>query len=174
MPFWCTPSTLRLLEKRPFAASDRVRKALYPSNRWRDFHDYNDVVLFRPEQCFVAPDGQTIIPQVYDLARSSSLVEAIPGKPLYAVNEYDRRVVRMDVAPDGCLSGLRYFVEDGEFSAVTDAEGNVYVASGEVEVYAPDGSHLRTIRVPERPSTLSLCGKQLFVTCRSRVYVFDL
>ncbi len=166
--------TLRLLERRPYSGSMQVAKALYPSNRWRDFHDYNQVVVYRPEACFVAPDGRTVIPQVYDLARSSSLLEAVPGKPFYAVNEYDRRVVRMNVAPDGSLDALAYFVEDGEFGLAEDAAGQVYVASGEVEVYSPSGEHRRTIRIPERPSTLSLSGNRLFVTCRSRVYVVDL
>lgn len=166
--------TLRLLDRKDFGEIAPVAKALYPSNRWRDFHDYNEVAVYRPARCFVAPDGKTVIPQVYDLARSSSLCEAVPGRPFYAVNEYDRRTVRMDVSQDGGLGGLTYFVEDGEFSVATDLAGHVYVASGQVEVYAPDGEHLRTISVPERPSTLSICKDRLLVTCRSRVYVFPL
>lgn len=54
-----------------------VYKALYPSNRWRDFHDFNAVSVYVPEMCFLAPDGKTIIPHYFDLSRSSSLLEAI-------------------------------------------------------------------------------------------------
>ena len=166
--------SLSLLPLVDMGAVSPVHKALYPSNRWRDFHDYDDVAVFRPGKCFVAPDGVTIIPQVYDLARSSSLIEAYPGKKAYAVNEYDRRTVRMDVAADGSLSGLTYFVEDGEFSVVEGPDGLVYIADGDVQVYDASGVHLRTIRVPERPSTLSLCGGKLFVTTRSSLYGIDL
>jgi len=60
-----------------------VHKALYPSNRWRDYHDFDKVVAAGNEECFVAPDGVTIIPVCYDLARSSGLTEAYPGKKVY-------------------------------------------------------------------------------------------
>ena len=151
-----------------------VAKALYPSNRWRDFHDFNEDALYVPQTCFVAPDGKTIIPRVYDIARSSSLLEAIPGKPLYLVNEYDRRTVVTDVAADGTLSNLRYFTENGEFGLAVDSKGNVYIADGEVQVYDSNGTHLRTIHVPERPSTLAIFGDKLYITCRKSIYRTDL
>ncbi len=166
--------TLFLLPLSDMGTVKNVHKALYPSNRWRDFHDYNDVAVYRPLKCFVAPDGVTVIPQVYDLARCSSLIEAYPGKKAYAVNEYDRRTVRMDVAQDGSLSGLEYFVEDGEFSVVEGQDGLIYIADGDVQVYDATGKHIRTITVPERPSTLSVFGGKLYVTTRSSLYGIDL
>lgn len=166
--------TLELLPLRKMGSVPQVYKALYPANRWRDFHDFNEVAVYRPEWCFVAPDGKTIIPQVYDLARSAALAEAFPGRPFYASNEYDRRIVRMDVAEDGGLSNLTYFVEDGEFSVVTDAAGNVWLTDGEVQAYGPDGKHLRTIRVPERPSTLAISGNTLYIATRSSLYGIEL
>ena len=41
------------------------------------------VSVYVPEMCFLAPDGKTIIPHYFDLSRSSSLLEAYPGKPFY-------------------------------------------------------------------------------------------
>ena len=159
-------TSLKLLETRPMAASANVAKALYPSNRWRDGHDYNQVTVAVPEQCFVAPDGRTIIPRCYDLARSSSLVEAYPGKPVYMVNEYDRRTVVCDVAPDGTLSNLKYFVEDGEYGIAEDGAGRICIADGDVRVYDRDGKVLRFIKAEERPSTLTVCGGKLYMTGR--------
>ncbi len=167
-------TSLRLLETRPMGSVSPVAKALYPSNRWRDFHDYDQVAVAVPEQCFVAPDGKTIIPRVYDLARSSALLEAYPGKLFHMVNEYDRRTVVCDVAGDGTLSNLRYFVEDGEFSLAQDEAGRLYIADGDIQVYDADGKHIQTIRTVERPSTLIYSGGKLYMTGRGSLQCIDI
>jgi hypothetical protein len=165
--------TIKALPKVPMGSITSVHKALYPSNRWRDFHDFNTVVAFKPEECFVAPDGKTIIPNQYDLARGSSLLEAYPGKPFYASDEYDKRMVRMEVAPDGTLSAPNYFVEWGEFGSTVDKEGNLYVADGQIYIFDKDGKQKNLIRVPERPTAIQFGGKDmntLFITARSGFY----
>ncbi len=166
-------TSLRLLETKAMGSVEDVAKALYPSNRWRDFHDYNQVAVAVPGQCFVSLDGKTIIPRVYDLARSSALLEAYPGKPFHMVNEYDRRTVVCDVARDGTLSGLRYFVEDGEFSLAEDESGRLYIADGDIQVYDADGRRLQTIRTVERPSTLTYYGGKLYMTGRHSLQCVD-
>ena len=162
--------TIKALPKAPMGSEANVHKALYPSNRWRDFHDFNTVVMFKPEECFLAPDGKTIIPNQYDLARGSSLLEAYPGKPFYASDEYDKRMVRMDVAADGTLSNLEYFVEWGEFGSAVDEDGNLYVADGQIYIFDKNGKQKGSIYVPERPSSIQFGGKDnntLFITSRS-------
>jgi hypothetical protein len=165
--------TIALLPRILADSVGTVAKALYPANRWRDSHDFNAVSVRAPEACFVAPDGVTIIPECYDLARSSSVLEAVPSRPFYTSDEYDRRLVRMDVDGGGKLSNLRYFAEQAEFGSAVDSAGNVYVADGQISVYGPDGGLKGVVRVPERPS--SLCfggpdGKILFITARSSLY----
>ncbi|MDR1644610.1 MAG: SMP-30/gluconolactonase/LRE family protein [Tannerellaceae bacterium] len=165
--------TLAALPKVPMGSVANVRKALYPSNRWRDFHDFNTVVMYKPTHCFLAPDGRTIIPDQYDLARASSLLEAWPGRPFYASDEYDKRMVRMQVAPDGTLSDLQYFVEWGEFGSAVDSEGNLYVADGQIYVFDKDGNPKGVIDVPERPSAIQFGGadnRTLFITARSKLF----
>ncbi len=170
----CNPGeSICLLEKKPMGSINPVAKALYPSNRWRDFHDFNEVSVYSPKFCFVAPDEVTIIPECYDLARATDLVTAIPGKPLYASDEYDKRTVKMDVAADGRLSNLSYFAERGEFSSAIDESGNVFIADGQIYVYNPEGKEISTIEVPERPSSIHFGGKDektLFVVSRSSLY----
>lgn len=167
-------NSIRLLDLVPMGSVTNVAKALYPSNRWRDYHDFWTNVIYRPEKSFVAPDGRTIIPQQYDLVRSTSLIEAIPGGRVFLSDDYDRRVISAAVAADGSLSDPKLFVERGEFGVATDAAGNVYVADGEVLVYGPDGAYKRTIRVPERPASLTVIGSKLFITARSGVYVHEI
>jgi sugar lactone lactonase YvrE len=165
--------TLKALPKAPKGSIATVHKALYPSNRWRDFHDFNTVVMFKPEHCFVAPDGKTIIPNQFDLARGSSLLEAYPGKPFYAADEYDKRMVRMDVAPDGALSNLEYFVEWGEFGSAVDDAGNLYVADGQIYIFDKNRNPKGLIQVPERPTSIQFGGSDrntLFMTSRSGLY----
>jgi sugar lactone lactonase YvrE len=154
-----------------------IHKAVYPSNRWRDSHDFNEIILQKATECFVAPDGKTILPVCYDLARSNCLIEAFPGKPLYATNEYDKRVVRLQVSPEGYLSTPMYFAEKGEFSTAMDVDGNVYVADGNIYVFNQSGEQVKYLEIPERPVTITIGGKNkdlLFVTTSDRLFSLDL
>jgi len=162
--------TIRLLDLIPMGKVENVAKALYPSNRWRDFHDFDANVIYRPEKCFVAPDGKTIIPQQYDLVRCSSLLEAYPGRPFYLSDDYDRRVVKVNVSADGTLTNMEKFINRGEFGVAVDKEGNIYVAEGDVLVYSLEGEYKTKISVPERPAALTIVGKTLFIAARSGVY----
>ena len=165
--------TIKLLQKVPMGSVKNVAKALYPSNKWRDYHDFNKVSVFVPENCFVAPDGVTIVPECYDLARASSLLEATPGKPFYAADEYDRRMVKMDVSSDGKLSNLQYFIEQAEFGSAMDSKGNIYVADGQIYVFDKNGKTTGKIDVPERPASILFGGKDgktLFIAARSSLY----
>lgn len=165
--------TIQLLPLILMDSLKNVHKALYVSNKWRDFHDFNRVTVRVPEKCFLAPDNKTIIPQLYDLARSSSLLEAYPGKPFYTSDEYDKRIVKMDVDKDGTLSNLTYFVEWGEFGLTVDSSGNLYVADGQILIFDENGLEKGTINVPERPSTICFGGQnknELFITGRSKFF----
>ena len=165
--------TIQPLLKVKMGSVANVHKALYPSNRWRDYHDFDKVVLNRNEECYVAPDGVTIIPVCYDLARSSGLAEAWPGKKVYISNEYDKRTVVLDVDKDGFLSGLSGFAEKGEFSSVQDSNEDVYIADGDVYLFDKYGIRVGMIHIPERPNTIAFGGKDkktLFVTGRQALY----
>jgi len=165
--------TIRLLPTVPMGSIHPLRTALYPAHRWRDYHDFNTVSVQRPLQCFLAPDSVTIIPVVYDLARSTALAAAHPGQPVYTADEYDKRTVRLQVDADGFLSDLSYFAQRGEFASATDASGKVYIADGEVYVYDPMGARVATLKTPERPTgiTLSADPKTMFVTSHHSLFI---
>jgi sugar lactone lactonase YvrE len=107
---------------------------------------------------------------VYDLARAACLAAATPGKPLYISDEYDKRTVALDVNNAGYVSNLRLFAGKGEFSAVPDSEGNVYVADGEIYIFNSAGKQTGLIRTPERPVTLTPEGKEIYFTGSHSLY----
>lgn len=162
--------TIQPLKKTTATSITDLYKALYPSNRWRDGHDFNQISVTKNDSCWVAPDGRTIIPICYDLARSCALAEAFPGRILYAVDEYDKRTVRMQVDAYGYLSNLSYFVEKGEFNSIPDAQGNVWIADGDIYGYGPDAKEKQTIHTPERPSTMTIINDTLYFTGRKALY----
>jgi sugar lactone lactonase YvrE len=164
--------TIRLLPTIPMGSTHPLHAALYPAHRWRDYHDFNSISIQQPKQCFLAPDSATIIPIVYDLARSTALAAAYPGQPLYTTDEYDKRTVKTHVDPDGYLSDLTYFAQRGEFATATDRKGNVYIADGEIYVYDPAGNPIATLKTPERPTGISfgIDPATLFVTGHNALY----
>ena len=165
--------TIQKLPKRPMGAISNVKKAIYPAHRWRDLKDFNTISVTSPAECFVAPDGITIIPEVYDLGRSTSVLEAIPGKPFYAVDEWDNRTVRMDVDNYGKLSDLNYFVEMGEFGSTVDKDGNLYIGAGRIYIFDNNGASKGIINTPDRPTALCFGDTNhsvLFFTSRGSLF----
>ncbi|MBE9464387.1 glycosyl hydrolase family 28-related protein [Dyadobacter subterraneus] len=165
--------TIQLLKKIPVENIKNIRKTLNPSNRRRDSGDFNKVSTNHFKEAFVAPDGVIIIPVVYDLARSNSLVEGYPGKEIYATDEYIKRTVKLTVGQEGYLSNPQIFAERGEFCSAVDQDGNVYIADGQIYIYNKEGKLIGEIEVPERPATLTFGGENkntLFITGRSAFY----
>jgi hypothetical protein len=168
--------TLKVLQVADMGEVKKVFKALYPSTRWRDYHDFDKIVMNRNEKCFLAPDSVTIIPICYDLARSCSLAEAFPGKKTFISDEYDKRTVQLDVDQSGYLSNLKHFAEKGEFSSIPGPNGDVYVAYGDICIFDKAGNNTGSIRLPERPSSIAFGGKDmntLFITGRRALYSLE-
>ena len=57
------------------------------------------------------------------------------------------------------MTDLKPFANRGGEGVATDAQGRVYVANGQIFVYAPDGKEIGRIDVPERPLQLVFGGK---------------
>lgn len=166
-------ATMKPMPRIATADARNVKKVIHPSSRWRG--DFEKVVASLPEHSFLAPDGVTIIPETYDLGRSCALFSVVPGQqePVYAVNEMNKTTVQLTVASDGRLTEQKVLCPFGQYSNVTDAEGNVYIADGEIFVYDKSGKEQRRIQVEERPISLAIGGKQkdiLFVTTTRSLY----
>jgi sugar lactone lactonase YvrE len=68
---------------------------------------------------------------------------------------------------------VKLFAEVGGENVAQDADGNVYIAAGQVYVYSPAGELIDRIDVPERPIDLAFGGKDgrtLYILARTSLY----
>jgi Pectate lyase superfamily protein/SMP-30/Gluconolactonase/LRE-like region len=136
---------------------------------------------------YVSPDGTTYLPagedfvsgalyygtKMSDVLRTFALAKAEAGRPFYITNEEEHKTYVGTVTADGTLTDLKLFAERGGESVTTGPDGNVYIAAGQIFVYAPDGRLLRTMDTPERPIDLIFGGKDhktLFILARTSLY----
>jgi Pectate lyase superfamily protein/SMP-30/Gluconolactonase/LRE-like region len=122
---------------------------------------------------FVSPDNTLFIPTNAPIVQGESyfgtkwapvleaygLVKGTAGQPFYATNEAEQRTYRGLLNLDGSLSQITTFVEQGGESLAQDADGNIYLAAGQIYAYSPQGKLLGTLDVPERPHDILFGGK---------------
>ena len=108
-----------------------------------------------------------------DVLRVFGLAKAQPGRSFYLTSEAEVMTWSATAGPDGSLSGLKPFVNQGGEGVAVDSKGNVYLAAGQVFVYNPAGRLIDTIEMPERPTQLVFGGKDgrtLFIPARTSLY----
>jgi hypothetical protein len=105
------------------------------------------------------------------------LMSVKPGARVHVVSGAEGRTYEATIGAGGALTNLHVFAQRGGESVATDAAGRVYVAHGEIFVYAQDGKELGTIEVPERPLQLLLGHvgtPTLFVITHHALYSVEL
>jgi hypothetical protein len=123
---------------------------------------------------YVSPDGSLVLPafrvwqqgptthlgwRFSDTLDTYGFQAKKPGDRVYIVNGSEDTTYVGTVAEGGAVRDLKPFANRGGESVATDASGNVYVANGQVYVYAPDGTETARIDVPDRPLQLIFGGK---------------
>lgn len=166
-------ATMKPLERVKTADVQGVQRVIHPSSRWRG--DFDAVVTSMPENSFIAPDGVTIIPETYDLGRSTALTAVTPGQsqPVFIAKENEKTTVRLDVGANGSLTNMKEVYPQGQYSNVVDQDGNLYIADGFIYVYDKEGQEVKRISVKERPISLAIGGKDkniLFITTSTSLY----
>ena len=162
-------SSFTILAKKQVKDVSGVGRVCVPSHRWRDLNDFDEVVKASVDTVFVAPDGVTVIPDVYDLLRSSSLLAVSPGETAYVSDEYNHRVFSVVYETMERVEAQE-FVNAGQFSA-TPGGDKVFVADGLIYVCNLKGEIIGKIRLPERPSSI-IMGKDgyLYASAVSSLY----
>ena len=77
------------------------------------------------------------------------------------------------VQPDGSVTDMKLFANQGGEGVAAGKDGNVYIAAGQIYVYSPAGELIHTIEVPEKPLQVVFGGKDgrtLFIPARTSLY----
>lgn len=127
----------------------------------------------------LSPGGETLTLLVDDFERPNGLCFS-PDESILYINDTERLHVRaFDVESDGKISNGRIFgEEEGEGGKPdgmkVDLHGNVYVTGPcGIWIFAPDGTHLGVLLVPERAANLVWGGdgwNNLFITASTSIY----
>ncbi|HMH64532.1 MAG TPA: glycosyl hydrolase family 28-related protein, partial [Rhizomicrobium sp.] len=137
---------------------------------------------------YVSPDGSLFLPAARTFSQgppdgtgwrfsdnldSYGFVTAKPGSRVFVSNESEGRTYSGLVGTGGTVTDLKLFADRGGESVAVAANGNVYLANGQVLVYAPDGKQIGQIDVPERPLQIlfgGADGRMLFILTHHALY----
>ncbi|NIJ19089.1 hypothetical protein FHS95_000758 [Sphingomonas naasensis] len=146
-----------------------------------------DVAVPKPRE-YVSPDGSLVLPafRVWQQGPSNHLgwrfsdtldsygwISGKVGQRIHVVNGSENRTYSGVLGAGGAVTDLRPFAPRGGEGVATGPDGRVYVANGQVFVYAPDGSEQGRIDVPERPLQLlfgGADGRTLFILTHHALY----
>ena len=182
-----SPATdLQILKPQP-AAPHAGMTAVLPADHWRFTAERaTDIGGPQPWQ-YVSPDGSTFLPagedfvsgalyygiKMADILRAFTLSPATPGKTFYVSDEGEEMTWSGQVAPDGSLTHVKRFTNQGGESIAVARDGKVYLAAGQIYIYRPDGTPAGEIDVPERPISIVFGGKDhktLYILARTSLY----
>ena len=150
-----------------------IECVIHPTHRWRG--NFEEVSTGMAETSFIAPDGVTIIPNTFDLGRSVQLMGVTPNQtnPVYVSHEDPKITYRFNVDDKGKLSNMSKFISRGEYSNVSDSQGNLYLAEGQILFLDDKGNEIKRITLDERVQSMTWGGKdrnELFVTTSNALF----
>lgn len=170
-------------------ASAGFQRVVIPTTRWRDSHDFLEVVTSRKphffefgditlpaEASFVNAGIHTTWFNTVDLQRTYDLQTVSAHTHTYVSDEFAQKTWRFAVQEDGTLDSPSLFAEEGE-SGVIELPGTdrILIAAGHLFVYDRDGQLLQTLTPPHRPTAIApgptVNGVEtLYVLARQHLY----
>ncbi|HWB57946.1 MAG TPA: glycosyl hydrolase family 28-related protein [Chthoniobacteraceae bacterium] len=184
------PDAITVLKPVP-AAEHPGATAILPGNYWTGGYALVKGQAPKAAMHFVSADGSVFIPanddfitgklswgvKDHDLIRAYGLIVAKPGKPVYITLESAGQTYSANLDAAGNLSAFKLFANHGGEAVATDADGNVYIAEGQVFVYDKSGKLRDVITVPERPLGLVFGGKDrrtLYIPAGTSLYAMHI
>lgn len=130
---------------------------------------------------YLPPNGGEVIQVVSDLKKPNGIALSPDRKILYVADNGVGTIHAYDVnANDGTVSNGRLFTDAAPLNDgfCLDTTGNLYVTTKEgIKIFAPNGSHLGTIEVPEMPANCAFGvqgSKTLYITAKTGFYQIQL
>ena len=133
---------------------------------------------------YVSPDGSLALPALRtfqqgpgwrwsNAMQTYGFISARPGSRVFVTNGSEIKTYSGLLGAAGAVTDLKVFANRGGESVAVGPDGRVYVANGQVFVYAPDGKEVGRIDVPARPLQLLFGGKDrrtLFILTHHALY----
>lgn len=160
--------------KKVSTASVAAERVIYPSHSLRlNLMEVYDGRM--ADECFVAPDGKTVVPYFFDLCRSTDLTTVVPGQPepVYIALENTKTSYQFNVERDGSLKYSGVSFPRADYGIAYDKEGRTYLGDGQIFVLDRSGNELSRMNVEERPVSMTFGGVDndyLFVTTNRSLY----
>ena len=188
--YWFRPGTpeyeVHFLQPEPSMARPGMT-AFLAADCWTFNADTTAPLTEKKPYQYISPDRTTFIPagenfvsgemawgtKTGDVITSYGLQKAVLGQAVYVTDSYQEKTYSAVVGPDGTLSDVKLFTEQGGTGVAQDDDGNVYIAAGQVLVYNKSGKQIGAIDVPERPVDLVFGGsghRTLFILSRHSLF----
>jgi hypothetical protein len=150
-----------------------LQRVIHPTHRWRG--NFEKIATNLVDTSFIAPDSVTIIPYTFDIGRSVQLMAVTPNQsqPVFVTHEDPKITYRFQVDENGKLTDMAEFVERGEYGILSDDQGKVYLAEGQIFVLDNEANEIKRITLDERVLSITWGGKDkndLFVTTSNSLY----
>ena len=149
-----------------------------------------DMAAPKPRE-YVSPDGSLVLPawRVWqqgpathqgwrwsDSLDTHGFVPTRVGERVFVTNESENITYSGLVGAGGTLTDLKFFADRGGESVAVDAQGNVFVANGQIFVFDRAGKAIGRIDVPERPLQLifgGANGRTLFILAHHALFAVE-
>ena len=108
-----------------------------------------------------------------DLVKPNGVIGTANGEKLYVTDPGDNKTYVYRILEDGSLTARRQIAPHGSDGMTLDERGNLYLTSGGIRVYSPQGKQVALIEIPEGPANVTFGGKDsktLFVTAQTGFY----
>ncbi len=126
---------------------------------------------------YIQPGGGDVVRVADGFKTPNGLVGTPDGKTLYIADIGDDKIYQYSIQENGTLKDKKQFCKSGSDGMTLDQHGNVYLTSGTVKVFSPEGRQIADLKFPERPANVVFGGKNLktlYVTARTGFYSLDM